>query len=102
MPFVQVELSAKVWYDFSTNISNEEKARFINPVQMDVLPEISSRFSCNACIIQNVGDGSAFVLSNWITVQDTRYSYQVFLNDDGGVTVKMIILDFLYCRVDLD
>lgn len=92
--------NCKVWYDFCDNISNEEIVEFTSPIQMDVIPEISSRFSCNACIIQNVEDGSVFVLSDWTVVQENRYSYQVYINRDNGVTVKMIILDYLYCQVD--
>ena len=47
-------------------------------------------------------NGEVFALSDWITVQEQRYSYNVSLNDSGGVSVKMIILDFLYCQVDFN
>lgn len=89
-----------LWYDFLPNISDKKKAEFQSPKLMDVIPEISSRFSCNACIIQNIESGEKFVLSDWIPVQNQRYSYNVILNESGGVSVKMIILDFLYCKVD--
>lgn len=91
-----------LWFEFASNISEEYKAEFESPKLLDVIPEISSRFSCNACIIQNVDSGEAFALSDWISVQDKRYSYNVSLNDSGGVSVKMIILDFLYCQVDFE
>lgn len=91
-----------LWFEFASNISEEYKAEFESPKLLDVIPEISSRFSCNACIIQNVDSGEAFALSDWISVQDKRYSYHVSLNDSGGVSVKMIILDFLYCQVDFE
>lgn len=91
-----------LWYDFLPNISDEKKAEFQSPKLMDVIPEISSRFSCNACIIQNIESGEKFVLSDWIPVQNQRYSYNVILNESGGVSVKMIILDFLYCKVDFE
>lgn len=91
-----------LWFEFAPNISEEYKAEFESPKSLNVIPEISSRFSCNACIIQNVDNGEAFALSDWITVQEQRYSYNVSLNDSGGVSVKIIILDFLYCQVDFE
>lgn len=91
-----------LWFEFAPNISEEYKAEFESPKLLNVIPEISSHFSCNVCIIQNVDSGEAFALSDWITVQEQRYSYNVFLNDSGGVSVKMIILDFLYCQVDFE
>lgn len=91
-----------LWFEFAPNISEEYKTEFESPKLLDVIPEISSRFSCNACIIQNVESGEAFALSDWISVQDQRYSYNVSLNDSGGVSVKMIILNFLYCQVDFE
>lgn len=89
-------------FEFAPNISEKYKAEFKRPQLLNVIPEISSRFSCNACIIQNVDTGEEFTLSDWIIVQEQRYSYNVSLNDSGGVSVKMIILDFLYCQVDFD
>ena len=94
------EGASGIWYDFSPNLSDEYKNEFESIVLMDSIPEISSRFACNACVLENVESGEAYVFSEWITVQDGRYMYNVFLNDSGGVSVKMIILDFLYCRVD--
>lgn len=91
-----------MWFEFAPNISEEYRAEFKSPKLLDVIPEISSRFSCNACIMQSVDNGEAVALSDWITVQGQRYSYNVSLNDFGGVSVKMIILDFLYCQVDFE
>lgn len=94
--------ATNLWFEFAPNISEEHKAEFERPKLLGVIPEISSRFSGSACIIQNVDNGEVFALSDWITVQEQRYSYNVSLNDSGGVSVKMIILDFLYCQVDFD
>ena len=94
--------ATNLWFEFAPNISAEHKAEFERPKLLGVIPEISSRFSGSACIIQNVDNGEVFALSDWITVQEQRYSYNVSLNDSGGVSVKMIILDFLYCQVDFD
>ena len=35
----------------------------------------------------------------WNDVQEGRYRYQVYLNSDGQVVVKIIIFEFLYCEV---
>ena len=94
--------ATNLWFEFAPNISEEHKAEFERPKLLGVIPEISSRFSGSACIIQNVDNGEVFALSDWITVQEQRYSYNVSLNDSGGVSVKMIILDFLYCQVDFN
>lgn len=94
--------ATKLWVEFAPNISEEYRAEFKSPKLLDVIPEISSRYSCNACIMQSVDNGEVFALSDWITVQEQRYSYNVSLNDFGGVSVKMIILDFLYCQVDFE
>ena len=94
--------ATNLWFEFAPNISEEHKAEFERPKLLGVIPEISSRFSGSACIIQNVDNGEVFALSDWITVQEQRYSYNVSLNDSGGISVKMIILDFLYCQVDFD
>ena len=94
--------ATNLWFQFAPNISGEYKAEFESPKLLDVIPEISSRFLCNAFIIQNANNGETLALSDWITVQEQRYSYNVSLNDSGGVSVKMIILDFLYCQVDFD
>lgn len=93
---------AGLWFEFAPNINEEDKAEFENSKLLNVIPEISSRFSCNARILQNVDNNEAIALSDWITVQEQRYSYNVSFNDSGGVSVKMIILDFLYCRVDFE
>ena len=89
-----------VWYEFSFRLNDDFKRQFLMPQIMNKVPEISSRFACDYCIIQNVETGEAFLLNDWIEVQEQRYEYHIYINDKGGISVRMVILDTLYCQVD--
>ncbi len=91
-------ISTKISFIF--NMTPEDISEFTAPEIMNCVPEISSRFTSNYCIIQNIDNGEAYLLNDWIVVQEGRYQYYVYLNTHGGVSIKMIILDFLYCQVD--
>ena len=90
------------WFEFAPFLNEEQKQQFLQPQVMDKLPEISSRFSSNYCVLENVETGESFLLNDWIIVQDQRYKYHIYINETGGITVKMVILEILYCQVDFN
>lgn len=90
------------WFEFAPFLNEEQKQQFLQPQVMDKFPEISSRFSCNYCVLENLETGESFLLNDWIIVQKQRYKYHIYFNEAGGITVKMVILDILYCQVDFN
>lgn len=99
---VDLDGPANTWFEFAPFLNEEQKRLFLQPQVMDKLPEISSRFSCNYCVLENLEPGESFLLNDWIVVQDQRYKYHIYINEAGGVTVKMVILEMLYCQVDFN
>ena len=93
---------ANTWFEFAPFLNEEQKQLFLQPQVMDKLPEISSGFSCNYCVLENLETGESFLLNDWIVVQDQRYKYHIYINETGGITVKMVILEILYCQVDFN
>lgn len=91
-----------IWYEFSFRLKEDFKRQFLKPQIMNKFPEISSRFACDYCIIQNTETGEAFLLNDWIDIQEQRYEYHTFINDKGGITVRMLIFDILFCQVDFE
>lgn len=90
------------WFEFAPFLNDALLQQFLQPQIMDKIPEISSRFSCNYCVLENVETGESFLLNDWIVVQEQRYKYHIYINETGGITVKMVILDILYCQVDFN
>ena len=70
--------------------------------QMDIMPEVGSRISVTPFILQNVETGEALAFMLWNEVQEDQYRYQVFYNEAGGVSVKIVIYELLYARIDFD
>lgn len=93
---------ANTWFEFSFFLTDEQRKRFLQPQIMDKIPEISARFSCNYCILENVQTAESFLLNDWVVVQEQRYKYHIYINETGGITVKMAILEMLYCQVDFN
>lgn len=91
----------KIWYDFRFNLSKNEIIDFLQPIKLDVMSEISSRFSCNYCLAENCKTGDVFLLNNWTIVQEERYQCIAYFNDDK-VCVKMVINDLLFCQATFD
>ena len=67
--------------------------------EMDKAPEVGSRGVFVPFIAQNVKTGEVMALAFWNVVQDEQYRYQVYLNSEGQITVKLVIFEFLYCEV---
>lgn len=99
---VTFEEPKTTWFDFEFNLTSAQKEDFLELPITNKLPEISSRFTSSAYIVENVETGEFFVLNTWCAVQEKQYSYCVFLNRTGGITVRMIISDLLYCQVEFD
>ena len=93
---------ANTWFEFAHFLTDEQREQFFQPHIMNKNLEISSRFSCNYCVLENVETGESFLLNDWIIVQDQRYKYHIYINKTDGITVKMVILEILYCQVDFN
>jgi hypothetical protein len=93
------DVKAKIWYDFAFDISNDVMLDFNEIPEMDKAPEVGSRGVFVPFIAQNVETGEVMALALWNIVQDEQYRYQVHLNSDGQITVKLVIFEFLYCEV---
>lgn len=90
---------ANIWYDFLFNISEDVMLDFNLTPEMNKAPEVGSRGVDTPFIIQNIETGEALAFAFWNDVQENQYRYQVSLNDEGGITVKIVIFEFLYCKV---
>lgn len=70
--------------------------------ESDIAPEVGSRGIITPFIIQNIETGEAIGFSAWNEVQENRYRYQVSHNKNGNITVKIVILEVLYCVVEFE
>lgn len=102
MDKVNFDEPQNLWYDFIFNLQEEQIKEFNCIPISNVINEIGSRTGNTPCVIQNVETGEAFIFNDWNDVQDNQYRYQVSLNDEGGITVKLVIFEFLYCEVIFD
>ena len=91
-----------VRYNFIFNMSEDSVKKFEEIPEMKLFSEVGSRRCTGAYIIQNVDTGEAATFMFWNDVQDNQYRYQVSYNDVGGICVKIVIYEMLYCRVDFD
>lgn len=89
----------QIWYEFIFNISENDLYEFNSIPTYQVYPEVGSR---GMYIIQNIVTGDAQIFANWMDVQDGQYRYQVSYNDNGCISVKIVILELLYCEVNFE
>ena len=89
-----------IWYDFLFNISEDILQDFEVIPEMDTAPEIGSRVAITSFIIQNIITQEVAGIASWIEVQENQYRYQVSLNEGRGITVKIVIFEFLFCKVN--
>lgn len=87
----------EIWYEFIFNMSEHDIDEFNEIPTYNMFPEVGSR---GMLIIQNVATSEANVFANWNDVQDKQYRYQVSYNKALGITVKIVIYEFLYCVVN--
>ena len=83
-------------------MSEDSVRKFEEIPEMKLFPEVGSRSCTGAYIIQNADTGEASAFMFWNDVQDNQYRYQVSYNDVGGICVKIVIYEMLYCRMDFD
>ena len=69
---------------------------------MDKAPEVGSRGVVAPFIIQNITTGEAIGIALWNEVQENQYRYQVSLNESGIITVKIVIYEFLYFKINFE
>ena len=89
----------QISYDFIFNLSEADIDSFEEVSQTNLFPEVGSR---NSYIVQNISARESSVFLFWNNVQENQYRYQVSYNSSGGICVKIVIYEWLYCRVDFD
>lgn len=92
----------KIWYDFLFNMTENVLLDFESIPETDIAPEVGSRGITTPFILQNTATGKAIGFSAWNEVQENRYRYQVSHNENGDISVKIVIFEFLYCVVEFD
>jgi hypothetical protein len=91
----------KVSYGFVFNMSEDLIDEFEEIHQTDIAPEIGSRMGVTPFVVQNIETSEAVGFMFWNDVQENQYRYQV-LYDVGNVSVKIVICEMLYCKVNFD
>ncbi len=86
-------------YNLIFELSDDQINDFNCIPEINIATEVGSREISTPFIIQNISSGEAIAFAFWNDVQEGRYRYQVYLNSDGQVVVKIIIFEFLYCEV---
>lgn len=89
----------EVWYEFVFNMSPNDIEEFDDIPAYSLYPEVGSR---GMYLIQNLSTGAAYTFARWIDVQNGQYRYQVSYDDNSNIVVKIVIFEFLYCRVVLE
>lgn len=92
----------RIWYDFLFHMPEEALLNFESVPELDIAPEVGSRSITTPFILQNMETGEAIGFSAWNEIQENRYRYQVSHNRKGNITVKIVILEFLYCIIEFD
>lgn len=85
-----------IWHDFDFNMSVNDINEFKNIPTYQLCPEIGSR-GMNLIVDLNTNDTLAF--SDWDIVQKDQYRYQVSYDDNYNVVVKIVIFEFLFCKI---
>ncbi|MBO7478039.1 MAG: hypothetical protein J6U04_08925 [Salinivirgaceae bacterium] len=79
-------------------LSESQKCSFFEPYEGELLPEVGSRSLLNNVVLIQGNNEECTFLSNWITVQENRYSYCVSPESNR---VKFIIADYLAVEVHI-
>lgn len=91
-----------VSYDFIFNMTEDDIYRFEEIPEMTFYPEVGSRSCATPFVMQNIATGEVSAFMFWNDVQENQYRYQVSYNESGGIRVKIVIYEILYCRIDFD
>ena len=89
----------KIRYNYLFNLSENDLHDFNSIPVSQLWPEVGSR---GLLIVENMETGEAAGVSLWNDVQENQYRYQVDYNEKGGIRVKIVIYEFLYCQVDFE
>ena len=98
--FDDTQVSLK--YDFAFNMSEETIDEFEEIPQVDIAPEVGFRGCITPFVVQNIETREALGFMFWNHVQEGQYRYQVSYNEDGGICVKIVIYEMLYCHIDFN
>lgn len=90
-------MEIKIWYDYSFSIPENVLLDFNQIPMSQLYPEVGSR---GLMIVENLDTGEAVAPMLWNDVQEGQYRYQVSYDESGGICVKIVILEFLYSRID--
>ncbi len=84
------------WCNFVFNMTKDETNEFNSIPTYNFSSEVGSR---GMPLFQNLDTGYAQTIARWIDVQDGQYRYQVFYDSNENIGVKIVIYEFLYCKV---
>lgn len=97
---------SSIWYCNIDDMSPEARDEFDSLPILGALGEIGSRGSLRTIVIQftTVGPDGArtelgFAANDWLDVQEGRYRY-LAADDEHGISVRMVIGDYLACEVN--
>lgn len=91
------DTTTEIWYEFIFNMSKRTIYEFNRISLYPLYPEVGLR---GMYIIQNLDTGNAQTFARWINVQEGQYRYQVSYSSNGNTSVKIVIYEFLYCKID--
>lgn len=90
-----------VSYEFAFNMSKEALDQFEKIPEIHKISEVGSRSTTVPFLIfQSCESGAISVFALWNDVQEGRYRYQMSYNENGGVRIKIVIYEMLYCQID--
>ena len=92
-------LDSAIVNEFVFNMSPNDIEEFDDIPVYSLYPEVGSR---GMYLIQNLSTGAAYTFARWIDVQNGQYRYQVSYDNNSNIVVKIVIFEFLYCRVVLE
>lgn len=91
-----------IQYNFSFNMNEDDIAWYEELEPMEKLPELGSRSYTLPVLVACDSNEDKSVFSLWNEVQQENYRYQVSCNRTGGICIKIVIYEMLYCRVEFD
>ena len=90
----------KVKCIFRFDMPDDVLCAFEEIPEINVFPELGSRSWYFVNVVQDIRTGCKAMFSFWQEIQEGQYRYQVSFNESGGVRVKIVIFEFLYCLID--
>ena len=101
--YVNFDCKPFVSYNFAFNMNSEEIQAFKEVVEINKLPSVGARVYNRLLVMENLQKKKEFMyFFDWVSVQDNEYSYNVYLDENDFVCVKISIAEILFCIVKLD